>query len=78
MTPAQIIEGVRPMLVNGRRPIKERIRVLWAGAKMARKLGPADTIRHGFMQLAVETNLIDKRDQCPMWPSMSADTAPKT
>ena len=59
MTPEQIIEGVRTMLANGRRPTKERIRVLWAGAKMARKLGPADMIHRAFMQLATDTGLLD-------------------
>jgi hypothetical protein len=59
MTPNQIIEGIRPMLARSARSTKERIRVLWAGAKMARKLGPADTIHRAFMQLATDTSLLD-------------------
>ena len=61
MTLEQIIEGIRPMITNGSRPTKERIRVLWAGAKMARELGAADRTLRAFMQLATDTNLIDKR-----------------
>ena len=61
MTLEQIIEGIRPMIANGSRPTKERIRVLWAGAKMARELGAADRTLRAFMQLATDTNLIDKR-----------------
>jgi hypothetical protein len=61
MTLEQIIEGIRPMVANGARPTKERIRVLWAGAKMARELGAVDMILRAFMQLAIDTDLIDKR-----------------
>ena len=52
MTLEQIIESIRPMVANGARPTKERIRVLWAGAKMARKVGAVDTIHRAFMPLA--------------------------
>ena len=61
MTLDQAIEGIRPMLADGSRPTKERIRALWAGAKMARELGAADTIHRAFMALATEVNLIDAR-----------------
>ena len=61
MTLEQIIEGIRPMIANGSRPTKERIRVLWAGAKMARGVGVVDTIHRAFMQLAIDTDLIDGR-----------------
>ena len=39
----------------------ERIRVLWAGAKMAREVGAVDTIHRAFMQLVIDTDLIDGR-----------------
>jgi hypothetical protein len=55
----QVIENVRPLLVDGR-PTKERIRILWAAAKKARDLAAADVIHDVFMALAVETSLIDK------------------
>ena len=61
MTLEQIIEGIRPMVANGARPTKERIRVLWAGAKMAREVGAVDTIHRAFMQLVIDTDLIDGR-----------------
>ena len=61
MTLEQIIEGIRPMIANGSRPTKERIRVLWAGAKMAREVGAVDTIHRAFMQLVIDTDLIDGR-----------------
>src|SRR5262245_5530212 len=57
----QIVEGIRQMVANGPRPAKERIRALWAAAKRARKLGAADRTLRAFMQLATDTNLIDKR-----------------
>jgi hypothetical protein len=55
----QVIENVRPLLVDGR-PTKERIRILWAAAKKARDLAAPDVINEVFMALAVETSLIDK------------------
>jgi hypothetical protein len=64
MTLEQVIEGIRPMVENSSRPTKERIRALWAAAKMARKLDAADPILRAFMQLAAETNLIDR---CGRW-----------
>ena len=59
MTLEQIIEGIRPMITNGSRPTKERIRVLWAGAKMAREVGAVDTIHRAIVQLVIDTDLID-------------------
>ena len=61
MTLDQIIEGIRPMVANGSRPTKERIRALWAAAKMARKVDAVDTIHRAFMQLAIDADLIDRR-----------------
>src|SRR5262249_16065006 len=61
MTLEQIIEGIRPMIANGSRPTKERIRVFWAGAKIAREVGAVDAIHRAFMQLAIDTDLIDGR-----------------
>jgi len=49
------------MVTNGARPTKERIRVLWAGAKMAREVGAVDTIHRAFTQLVIDTDLIDGR-----------------
>src|SRR5262249_60057557 len=63
MTLEQIIEGIRPMIANASRPTKERIRVLWAGAKMAREVGAVVTIHRVFIQLAIDTDLIDGRGQ---------------
>jgi hypothetical protein len=57
----QIIEKTRPMLAETR-PTKERIHILWAAAKAARKLGAEDVVRDAFMVLAIETNLINERD----------------
>jgi hypothetical protein len=42
-------------------PTKARIRALWAAAKKARGIGPADQVHAAFMALAIETNLIDAR-----------------
>jgi hypothetical protein len=56
---AQAIERTRPLLADITRPPKERIRVLWAAAKMARDLGAWDVVHDAFMQLAVEVHLID-------------------
>jgi hypothetical protein len=61
MTLDQIIEGIRPMIANGSPPTKERIRVLWAGAKMAREVGAGDMIHRAFIQLAIDTDLIHGR-----------------
>jgi hypothetical protein len=56
----QIIEKTRPMLAQTR-PTKQRIHILWAAAKAARKLGAEDdVVRDAFMALAVESNLIDR------------------
>jgi hypothetical protein len=57
---AQEIECARSMLGDETRPTKERIRILWAAAKMARDLGAWDAVHDAFMQLAVEVNLIDR------------------
>src|SRR5262245_28210714 len=61
MTLEQIIEGLQPMIANGSKPTKERIGMLWAGAKMARNVGVVDTIHRSFMQLAIDADLIDRR-----------------
>jgi hypothetical protein len=60
----QIVEGIRPILADNSRPTKERIRMLWAGAKKGRELGSADVIKSAFVALATETNLIDA---CGRW-----------
>jgi len=49
MTLEQVIEGIRLMVANGARPTKERIRVLWAGAKMAREVGAVDIYIAAFV-----------------------------
>jgi hypothetical protein len=57
----QIIEKTRSMLAQTR-PTKERIQILWAAVKAARKLGAEDdVVRDAFMALAIETNLINER-----------------
>ena len=56
----RIIEGVRPLLADATQPTKARIRLLWAAAKSARKLGATDVVSHAFTALAVETGLIDR------------------
>jgi hypothetical protein len=54
-----IAERIRPLLTDGSRSTKERVRILWAAAKAARRL-PAADVRAVFMALAVESNLIDR------------------
>jgi hypothetical protein len=61
MTLDQIIDGVRPMVGDGSRSTKKRIRALWASAKMARDLDDADATHRAFMALAIDGNLIDAR-----------------
>jgi hypothetical protein len=56
----QIIEKTRSMLAETL-PTKQRIHILWAAAKAARKLGADDVVRDAFMALAIETNLINER-----------------
>ena len=56
----RVIEGVRPLLADATQPTKARIRLLWAAAKHARKLGATDVVSNAFTALAVETNLIDR------------------
>jgi len=57
----QIIDTVRPMVADATRSTKERIRMLWAAAKASRVCGASDVIHRAFMNLGVETSLIDKR-----------------
>jgi hypothetical protein len=57
---AQAIERARTLVVDRSRSTKQRIRLLWASAKMARDLGAWDVVHDVFMQLAVEVNLIDQ------------------
>jgi hypothetical protein len=57
----EIIDSARPLVEDASRSTKERIRSLWASAKMARNIGANDAIQAAFMTLAVETNLIDHR-----------------
>jgi len=40
---------------------KKLIRLLWAGVKQARVVADDKVIRDAFMELAIETNLINKR-----------------
>jgi hypothetical protein len=58
---SEAIAELRPLLADGSRPTKERIRLLWAAAKNARTLAANDVPRETFMALAVEVNLIDAR-----------------
>src|SRR5262249_45447928 len=59
---APAVEQVRPMIADCTRPIKERIRLLWAAAKAAaRDLGSPDAVFDAFMALAAEVGLIDAR-----------------
>ena len=50
------------MLANAARPTKERIRLLWAAAKTARDLAATDVVADTFIELAVETKLIDAKE----------------
>jgi hypothetical protein len=52
------IARVRPSLLEG--STKQRIRLLWGAAKMARNLGASDVVRDRFVELAVEVGLIDR------------------
>jgi hypothetical protein len=56
---AQAIEHARPLVADRSRSTKQRIKLLWAAAKMARDLGAWDVVHDAFMQLAVEVHLID-------------------
>jgi hypothetical protein len=56
---AQAIERARPLVADRSRSTKQRIRLLWAAAKMARDLGASDVVHDTFMVLAVEVHLID-------------------
>lgn len=58
---SEVIERVRPLLMDAATPTKKRIQILWGAAKIARGTGADDVIMSAFMALAVETNLIDKR-----------------
>jgi hypothetical protein len=55
----QAIERARPLVADRSRSTKQRIRLLWASAKMARDLGAWDVVHGAFVQLAVEVHLID-------------------
>jgi hypothetical protein len=56
------IEALRPQL-DRKFPIKQRIRVFWATARVARDYGASDTFQSEFMQLASETGLISDLGQ---------------
>lgn len=55
----QAIERARPLVADRSRSTKERIRLLWAAAKMARELGASDVVNRAFMALALKVQLID-------------------
>jgi hypothetical protein len=55
-----LVERARPMLLADA-PTKQRIRLLWAAAKMASGLVAADVVEDAFIKLAIEVNLIDER-----------------
>jgi hypothetical protein len=57
---AQMIERVRPALMDQNKPTKARIRILWGAARQASNLGSADVVHDEFMALAIEVNLIDQ------------------
>src|SRR5262245_63496032 len=62
--PAVAYEAILPNFSSFRRPNEGGnvgIRVLWAGAKMAREVGAVGTIHRAFMQLVMDTDLIDGR-----------------
>src|SRR5262245_10430150 len=62
--PAVAYEAILPNFSSFRRPNEGGnvgIRVLWAGAKMAREVGAVGTIHRAFMQLVIDTDLIDGR-----------------
>jgi hypothetical protein len=54
------IDGLRPILADNSQPVKARMMVLWATAKKARGLGSSDQVHAEFMEVAVETNLINR------------------
>jgi hypothetical protein len=58
---SEAIADLRPLLADGSRSTKERIRLLWAAAKNASEFAAADIVRDTFMALAVEVNLINAR-----------------
>jgi hypothetical protein len=58
---SQAVERARPMIADCSRTTNERIRFLWAAAKMARELGASDVVFDAFMALAVDAGLIDAR-----------------
>jgi hypothetical protein len=62
---SQAIAEVRPLLTDGSRSTKERIRLVWAVAKNARQFAASDVLHGAFMALAVETKLIDARGYWP-------------
>lgn len=52
----QAIERVRPMLTR-QHPLKDRVRVLWAATKNARKFAANDVVAAEFSRLARDTGL---------------------
>jgi hypothetical protein len=58
---SEAIERVRPLL-NRQRSLKDRVRVLWAGAKNARGFAASEVIASEFFQLARETDLMADLD----------------
>jgi hypothetical protein len=56
---AEAVDQVRPLLMDTKRPTKERVHVLWSAAKAARNLSSSDVIQNTFTKLAVDVGLID-------------------
>jgi hypothetical protein len=56
---AQAVDRAMPMIADGVKPTKERIRFLWAAVKAARALAASDAVHDAFMAVATKTNLID-------------------
>jgi hypothetical protein len=57
----QAAERVRPILADTTKPIKERVRILWAAVKWSGDLGASDIVHDVFKELAIETGLISHR-----------------
>jgi hypothetical protein len=57
----QAAERVGPILADTTKPIKERVRILWATVKWSGDLGASDVVRDTFMALSIETGLTGHR-----------------
>jgi hypothetical protein len=55
---AMAIDRTRCQIAASQTP-KQRIQLLWAGAKAARQLAASDVLLEEFMRLAIEIGLID-------------------